>query len=73
MFSDPATREVRYSGRPCDECGRADRYLERTLEHDSGRLWGHVCSRRCERAVLAREAGATLIRADQEYLADARR
>lgn len=63
MDSIKAVREVRYSMRPCDECNTTSRYLERTLVHDDGRLWGHVCSARCERAVILRECGGTLVRA----------
>lgn len=62
MFTEKATRGVRYSGAPCDECMTTARYLERTLFTDDGRLWGHVCSERCARAVVARERGATLVR-----------
>lgn len=65
MESMPAARQVRYSLNPCDECYRRDRYLERTLMHDDGRLWGHVCSRACERSVKLREDGATLVRPAQ--------
>lgn len=63
MDSEPTSRTVRFSLRPCAECGRTDRYLERTIVYDDGRLYGHVCSRRCERAVRLREDGATLVRA----------
>jgi alpha-D-ribose 1-methylphosphonate 5-phosphate C-P lyase len=65
MMNDPAVRSVRYSLRPCDECGTTARYLDRTLTHDDGRLWGHVCSRACARAVMLREDGATLVGASQ--------
>lgn len=62
MFTERATRGMRYSGAPCDECDTTARYLERAIYHDDGRLWGFVCSERCARAVIARECGATLVR-----------
>lgn len=62
MFTETATRGARYSGHPCDECGTTDRYIERAIYTDDGRLWGFTCSERCARAAIARECGATLIR-----------